>query len=203
MIEQMKKEATDFAELVEEVRDDCDRCPQDCRYRLQWLDSIVESQRYQLAKILAMNLVLLQAANLVAEEDYLDSRIRRLTARIPKEETKNRDHQMTASKKKLSPIGNDQILLREIRKSPPVLINGTLPGEGGMLLAGESEIGKSFMRAEWSVLLACGLPIYGMKIPHTQTIRVFQTENSLSTEKKRIQRIMADHGIESVHNRIH
>jgi RecA-family ATPase len=72
-----------------------------------------------------------------------------------------------------------------------------------MLLAGESEIGKSLMRVEWSVLLACGLPIYGMVTPHAQTVLVFQTENSLSTEKERIQRIMYGYGIESVHNRIH
>jgi RecA-family ATPase len=110
---------------------------------------------------------------------------------------------MTTSKKKRSPIGIDEILRKEIRKSPPVLINGVLPGEGGMLLAGESEIGKSLMRAEWSVLLACGLDVYGMKTPSAQTVCVFQSENSLSTEKERIQRIMAGHGIESVHNRIH
>lgn len=105
--------------------------------------------------------------------------------------------------RKNSPIGIDEILRTEIRKSPSVLINGVLPGEGGMLLAGESEIGKSLIRNEWSVLLACGLPVYGMKTPHAQTVLVFQTENSLSTEKERIQRIMAGHGIESVHNRIH
>lgn len=110
---------------------------------------------------------------------------------------------MTKSKNKRYPIGIDEILRKEIRKSPPVLINGVLPGEGGMLLAGESEIGKSLMRAEWSVLLACGLSVYGMVTPNAQTVIVFQTENSLSTEKERIQRLMAGHGIESVHNRIH
>lgn len=108
-----------------------------------------------------------------------------------------------AKTKKLSPIGIDELLRKEIRKSPPVLINGVLPGEGGMILGGESEIGKSLMRAEMSVLLACGLGVYGMKSPTAQTILVFQAENSLSEEKERTTRLMRGHGIESLHNRIH
>jgi RecA-family ATPase len=71
-----------------------------------------------------------------------------------------------------------------------------------MLLAGESEIGKSLLRLEISVLLACGLDVYGMKTPHAQTVIAFQTENSNSEEKERLVRIMRGHGIESVHNRI-
>jgi hypothetical protein len=50
------------------------------------MDNLVESLRYQLAKSLAMNRVLLRAANLVAEDDYLDREIKRLTARILKEQ---------------------------------------------------------------------------------------------------------------------
>jgi RecA-family ATPase len=100
------------------------------------------------------------------------------------------------------PIGSDELLSKKIIKRPPVLINGVLPGEGGMLLAGESEIGKSLIRLEISVLLACGLDVYGMKTPSAQTVIVFQTENSNSEEKERLMRIMRGHGIESVHNRI-
>jgi RecA-family ATPase len=100
------------------------------------------------------------------------------------------------------PIGIDEILRTEIRENPPILINGVLPAGGGMILGGESEVGKSLMRVEWSVLLACGLPIYGMKTPNAQTVLVFQTENTMKPEQFRTKRIMQGHGIESVHNRI-
>lgn len=105
--------------------------------------------------------------------------------------------------KKESLVSVDDLLKQEIVKQPPILINGVLPGEGGLILAGESEVGKSLMRNEWSVLLACGLDIYGMKTPTAQTVLVFQTENTLEVERDRIKRIMRGHRIESVHNRIH
>ena len=76
----------DFEALVKEVKGDCDKCKMDCRSRLQWMDSLVESLRYQLAKALAMNRVLLEAAKQVAEYDYLEREIKRLTAKILKEE---------------------------------------------------------------------------------------------------------------------
>lgn len=109
-------------------------------------------------------------------------------------------------KKKTSPgnypIGIDAILETELREDPPILINGVLPAGGGMILGGESEIGKSLMRVEWSVLLAGGLPIYGMKTPHAQTVLIFQTENTIKQEQFRTKRIMQGYGIESCHNRI-
>jgi RecA-family ATPase len=68
---------------------------------------------------------------------------------------------MTATTKtsaKNCPIGIDEVLRTEIHEDPPILINGVLPAGGGMILGGESEVGKSLMRVEWSVLLACGSP---------------------------------------------
>jgi RecA-family ATPase len=112
---------------------------------------------------------------------------------------------MTTKRKisrKNSPIGIDEVLRTEIKEEPPILINGVLPAGGGMILGGESEVGKSLMRVEWSVLLACGLPVYGMKTPYAQTILVFQTENTIKQEQFRTKRIMQGYGIESCHNRI-
>lgn len=104
--------------------------------------------------------------------------------------------------KKTSPIGIDAILKAKIKERPPILINGVLPAGGGMIIAGESEVGKSLMRVEWSVLLALGLPIYGMKTPKAQTILVFQTENAIKQERFRTKQVMKGHGIESCYNRI-
>ena len=65
MKESLKKELAEFEALVDEVKGDCDKCPMDCRDRLQWLDSLIESLRYQLAKSLAMNRLLLQEVDQV------------------------------------------------------------------------------------------------------------------------------------------
>jgi RecA-family ATPase len=104
--------------------------------------------------------------------------------------------------KKNSPIGIDEVLRTKIREEPPILINGVLPAGGGMIIGGESEVGKSLMRVEWSVLLAGGLPIYGMKTPNAQTVLVFQTENTMKQEQFRTRKIMQGYGIESCHDRI-
>ena len=96
---------TEFEALVNQLRGDCDKCKMDCRGRLRWMDDLVQSLRYQLAKSLAMNRVLLKAAKLVAEDDYLDREIKRLTTRILKEEDANRgphDHDEKDLNKKLS-----------------------------------------------------------------------------------------------------
>ena len=74
---------------------------------------------------------------------------------------------MSRPSKKTSPIGIDALLSTKIKDKPPILINGVLPAGGNMILGGESEVGKSLMRLEWSILLAVGLPIYGMKTPHS------------------------------------
>ena len=83
-----KLTVAEFEALVNDIKGDCDKCKMDCRDRLRWMDSLIESLHYQLAKALAMNRVLLKAANLVADDDYLDREIKRLTAEILKEEAK-------------------------------------------------------------------------------------------------------------------
>jgi hypothetical protein len=97
-----KLTVAEFEALVNEIRGDCERCKLDCRDRLRWMDSLIESLRYQLAKALAMNRVLLKAANLVAEDDYLEREIKRLTARTLKEEAKKQGPQNDSEEKDIS-----------------------------------------------------------------------------------------------------
>jgi hypothetical protein len=92
----------ELEDLVNKIRGDCDKCKMDCRDRLRWMDSLIESLRYQLAKTLAMNRVLLKAANLVAEDDYLEREIKRLTAKILKEEAKKQGPQNDSEEKDIS-----------------------------------------------------------------------------------------------------
>jgi len=96
----------EFEALVNQVKGECDRCSHDCRDRLRWMDSLIESLRYQLAKALAMNRVLFKAANLVAEDDYLDREIKRLTAKILKEEEKKQGPQNDSEEKDIDRVFN-------------------------------------------------------------------------------------------------
>ena len=97
-----KLTVAEFEALVNEIRGDCGKCKMDCRDRLRWMDSLIESLRYQLAKALAMNRVLLKAANLVADDDYLDREIKRLTAKILREEAKEQGPQNDSEEKDIS-----------------------------------------------------------------------------------------------------
>ena len=84
MTEKPQKRLTvaEFESLVSDIKGNCDKCKMDCRNRLQWLDSLVESLRYQLAKALALNRVMLQAVNKVADIQHIDKELARLTAKI-------------------------------------------------------------------------------------------------------------------------
>lgn len=98
--------------------------------------------------------------------------------------------------KKKESISLKHLVASKIRTEPPILVNGVLPAGGGMIIAGESEVGKSLMRVEMSILLALGWPVYGMVSPGPQTILVFQQENSLVQEQFRAKQIMKGHGID-------
>lgn len=76
----------EFDALITELKGDCDKCKMDCRDRLRWLDSLIQSLRYQLGKSLAMNRLLLQAVGKVADFKYIDKELARLTAKILQKE---------------------------------------------------------------------------------------------------------------------
>lgn len=103
---------------------------------------------------------------------------------------------LQAMTKKKESISLKHLVTTEIRTKPPILVNGILPAGGGLILAGESEVGKSLMRVEMSILLAIGMPVFGMVSPGPQTILVFQQENSLVQEQFRAKQIMKGHGID-------
>jgi len=84
LFSRVKMELAEFEDLVAEIqRQD----PQiDCVDRLRWMDSLVEKLRFQLAKALALNRVLMRAAGMVAEDDWLEREIDRMTLRILRQE---------------------------------------------------------------------------------------------------------------------
>lgn len=86
MKNEINKELAEFESLVNEVKGECDKCKMDCRDRLRWMDSLVESLRHQLAKAVALNRMLLEAAEKVADIQYIDKELARLTGKILQKE---------------------------------------------------------------------------------------------------------------------
>lgn len=95
------------------------------------------------------------------------------------------------------PVPASEILAYTFRPRPPVLMRGILPAGGGLILAGDSGVGKSLMRVEWSLQLAAGLELYDIGTPAAQTVLVFQAENTITNEQFRLRRIREGLGIET------
>lgn len=88
------------------------------------------------------------------------------------------------------PVAAHEIIATNFKQKPPILTRGVLPAAGGMILAGDSGVGKSLMRLEWSILLASGLAIYDLASPSSQCVLVFQVENTIASEQFRMKRML-------------
>jgi hypothetical protein len=84
------------------------------------------------------------------------------------------------------------------------VIEGIMPHNSHILIAGESGVGKSILRLELTLRLAMGWDWLGFKIPKARSIAIFQYENSEHTEKFRIKKMLAGLGtsVEAVADRI-
>ena len=105
-------------------------------------------------------------------------------------------------KQTYKPIGINRILEKDFHEKPPILDKGILPAGGGLILAGDSGVGKSLLRVEISIRLSIGLDVFGIRTPHAQTILVFQAENTSQQEQFRTKRVMQGLGIEQLPERI-
>jgi RecA-family ATPase len=106
------------------------------------------------------------------------------------------------SAKDSQPVSIGKFLDYEFPEGPPVIGGGILPAGGGLILAGESGIGKSLMRQEIAILLSIGNSVYGLRTPASQRIIIFQMENTPKMEQSRTKRLMAGLGIESLPDHI-
>lgn len=95
------------------------------------------------------------------------------------------------------PYSANEILKASFKQQPPILTRGILPAGGGLILAGDSGVGKSLMRVEWSVLLAAGLEVYDMGTPRSQRVLIVQAENTIQQEQFRLDRVRQ--GLEMEH----
>jgi RecA-family ATPase len=88
------------------------------------------------------------------------------------------------------PVTGNEILATDFKCSPPVLTRGILPAGAGLILAGDSGVGKSLMRLEWAILLAAGLEIYDFSPTSSQCVLIFQAENTIAQEQLRMRKML-------------
>ncbi|MCB2184020.1 MAG: AAA family ATPase [Desulfobulbaceae bacterium] len=90
-----------------------------------------------------------------------------------------------------------ELLTKKYSKQDQVIENGILPAGAGMILAGESGVGKSTFRLELALHLVMGWPFLGMDIPKSRRVFTFQFENPEHTEAIRLKRMVKGLGIEN------
>ncbi len=89
-----------------------------------------------------------------------------------------------------------ELLATEFSSQGYVIADGILPTECGMLLAGESGMGKSMLRNELAIHLCLGWPFLGLGIHKAWRVLVVQVENSARTEQIRLRAMFQGLGID-------
>lgn len=72
---------------------------------------------------------------------------------------------------------------------------GLLPVGAGMLIAGESGVGKSFFRTELAIHLVLGRDFLGLEIPEPRSVLILQSENGGNEESLRLNRMLNGLGV--------
>ena len=83
-----------------------------------------------------------------------------------------------------------ELLTLRIDTETPVIGGGILPAGGGMIIAGESGIGKSLLRTELAINLAMGWDWLSFTVPTARRVLIVSFENPLGSEKFRLQRML-------------
>lgn len=84
---------------------------------------------------------------------------------------------------------------QKFEKQAHVIEKGILPEGGGLIIVGESGVGKSLIILEWALNLIMGWEIMGFNVPKARRVFLFQAENPLAQVQFRLERIMRGLGI--------
>ena len=99
-------------------------------------------------------------------------------------------------------IEADDLLDTMFDKANSVISKGILPEGGGLMLAGESGVGKSILRTEIAIHLAMGWDLYGLPINKARKVLIVQFENPESTEQYRLAQMLKAFQIESLNGNL-
>jgi len=88
-----------------------------------------------------------------------------------------------------------EIMEYEFPEQLDVIGRGILPEGGGLIIVGESGVGKSIMTLEWAVALIMEWEILGFEVPKARKVYIFQSENTLAQVKYRLKQIFDGLGV--------
>jgi len=94
-------------------------------------------------------------------------------------------------------VSAGELLKMSFQHETPVIGRGILPAKAGMIIAGESGVGKSLFRTELAIHLATGVDAWGLEIPEPRRVLVIQSENTYEAEQCRLSKMLRGLGIES------
>lgn len=87
-------------------------------------------------------------------------------------------------------ISAGELLAQDFPKDGEIIGSGILPARGGMILAGESGVGKSMLAMELAVHLVMGWECWGMPIPTSRRVLICELENPPRTKQIRLRRML-------------
>ncbi|MBW2092007.1 MAG: AAA family ATPase, partial [Deltaproteobacteria bacterium] len=95
-------------------------------------------------------------------------------------------------------VSASQLIKTDFTQETPVVGKGILPDGGGLIIAGESGVGKSMLRLEMAVKLALGYELWGLPVPKPRKVFILQFENPLGIEKARLSRMVSGLNLQGV-----
>ena len=97
-----------------------------------------------------------------------------------------------------------ELLVSKFEFNSAVISNGILPEGGGLILAGESDVGKSLITTEWAIQLALGYHLLGgkFKVIKPRNVIVFQIENTRRMVQYRLKKMISGLNITDVPDNI-
>ncbi len=92
----------------------------------------------------------------------------------------------------LTCISITDLLKAEYPSLEGIIDRGILPEGGGLIIAGESEAGKSLITMEWAIRLSIRDDILGglFPVPKSRKVIIFQNENPLPQVQNRIEKML-------------
>lgn len=94
----------------------------------------------------------------------------------------------------------EYLLSSTIERPPEIIAKGVFMEASGLILTGESGVGKSLLSLEIAVKLSKGLPLWGYDVDKPRKILFIQKENPDYTVQTRLRRIMRGLSVNHVPN---
>ncbi len=140
-------------------------------------------------------------------EKWLRPQIDKARSFVSSPDTHNKNQSLTLTSvenQDLTFTSVQDLLAMDFENLTPVIGEGILPETCGLLIAGDSGVGKSLITLEWAIHLAMGLDLYGggLLIPNARKVMIFQRENIPPTVQERMFGMLEELGIKDLPDNI-